>query len=91
MSKRKGHPITRHYDSLAKPARHQKAVSRRLPVVIIRVIVRPDFFLALAAETTPPPRAPVGSPLRATTPPGGSRGRLLLRGFPFKAGGKGAK
>ena len=45
----------------------------------MRVIVRPDIFLALAAETAPPPRAPVG-PLRRR-PPGGWREASLTSWF----------
>jgi hypothetical protein len=48
---------------------------------IMRVIVRPDIFLALAAETAPPPRAPVPSHL-APTPPRGLA--LPLRGRSFR-------
>jgi hypothetical protein len=47
---------------------------------IIRVIVRPDIFLALAAETTPPPRAAVGSPLRPRPQGAGAR-RCATRGL----------
>ncbi len=40
----------------------KKPVALALHDNIMRVIVRPDIFLALAAETTPPPRAPVPQP-----------------------------
>jgi hypothetical protein len=43
-----------------------KAVALGMHDNIMRLTVRPDIFLALAAETTPPPRAPVPHHLRAT-------------------------
>ena len=49
---------------------------------IIRVIVRPDIFLALAAETTPPPRAPVPHPPARHSGRCVSRGSFLARASP---------